>query len=381
MTSPCCNGTTVLVAGIDTIKQKNLYQLVGLTQRGYRFVVVTTDWNGTSIPLTRDINGITVRVVQLHRVRRDLIRLTIHALRDDRVTLAEVYPYSLFNFIFAVLVKAWRKPLLLIARGEEWRYLTKEKPFLQRFWFRLTYALADGVLYKETYMRDLFDTWGIKRKWLLPNAIDLPRKVRLHRPRECHFLFLNSMKAHRHPELALAAFIELCSERRLRRGSPIKMTVVGLLREKTNNVAIASKEAQLHAMIAGLDVPIELHPWTKEPEQWFDNADVFLLPADVVYVNYALLEAMGRGIPAIIQDSPSADLLVTEGEDGYIVPLAKDAWKMKMAQFIDDTELRIRMGAAARRKVAERYSTEPYLYAYERIYEELMGRKVERNDA
>jgi glycosyltransferase involved in cell wall biosynthesis len=366
------NGKTVLILGIDTIRQKNLYQLAGLTRLGYRFVVVTTDLNNTSLPLTRDLKGINVYVVQPHRVRRDLVRLTIRAMRQYRVALVELYPYSLFNFILAVLAKVSRKPLLLIARGEEWGYLTKEKPFLQRFWFRLTYAVADGVLYKETYMSDLFDNWAIKRRWLLPNAIDLPQTVRLHRPRECHFLFLNSIKTFRHPEVSLAAFLELCSERGLRWGSPVRMTVVGLLGEKVN-AAGAAKEARMHAMIAGLDVPVELQPWTKEPESWLDHADVFLLPADVVFVNYALIEAMGRGMPAIIQDAPSADLLVTDGEDGYILPLIKDAWKMKMAGLMDDTDLRARMGAAARRKVAERYSTGAYLAAYGRIYEELVG--------
>jgi glycosyltransferase involved in cell wall biosynthesis len=366
------NDVTVLVTGIDTIRQKNLYQLAGLSRRGYRFVVVTTDWTGTSLQLTDGHEGILVRIVHPHRVRRDLLRLTINALRRDRIVVAEVYPDSFWNFLCALLVKAWRKPLLLVARGEEWFYLTKGMSRFQRVWFRLTYALADGVLYKETYMSDMLYAWGIRRRWLLPNAIDLPSVVRRQRPHECHFLFLNSIKTFRHPELPLAAFLELCAERGLRRGSSVRMSVVGLINEKAN-AAIAAKEARLRAMIAGLDVPIELRPWTNEPEHWLDKADIFLLPADVVFVNYALIEAMGRGIPAIVQNAPSANLVVTEGEDGYILPLDKDAWKTKMALLMDNADLRARMGAAARRKIAEHYSTETYLCAYERIYEELVG--------
>jgi len=344
-----CDKKTILVIGLDTIRQKNLYQLIGLLDRGYRFVVITTDWNSTSLVLTCGYGDINVRVAKLMHVRRDFLSLTIDALRRDKISLVELYPYSLLGFLCALLVKAWRKPLLIIARGEEWYYLTKEMSRSQRIWFRLTYALADGVLYKETYMRDLLDTWGIKRRWLLPNAIDLPKIVRQQKPDECHFIFLNSIKTFRHPEIPLSAFLELCAERGLRGNSLVRMSVVGFLNEKTNPL-VDAKETQLRSMIAGLDVPVEYGPWTATPEHWLDRADVFLLPADVVYVNYALLEAMGRGMPAIIQDAPNADLLVTDGEDGYILPLDKDVWKEKMAHFIDDASLRARMGASARRK-------------------------------
>lgn len=363
---------TVLIAGIDTIRQKNLHQLAGMSSRGYRFIVVTTDSSGASLLLTRGHPEINVDVARPGRVRRDLCLLTANALRKQSVMLAEVYPHCVWELLCALLVKMHRVPLLLIARGEEWYYMTKQMSFFRRLCFRLTYCLADGVLYKETYMRDLLDAWKIQRRWLLPNAISLPSATCNNRPTGCHFLYLNSIKEFRHPETPLKAFLELSAERGFRRGSKVKMTIVGL-QNSADHKPMLHKERVLYEMIAGLDVPVELHPWTNEPEPWLDDADVFLLPADVVYVNYALLEAMGRGMTAIVQDAPMADLLITQGVDGYILPLDKDAWKAKMAILIDDANLRARMGSAARRKVAEQYSIGSYLCSYERIYSELIG--------
>ena len=37
------NSITVLILGIETIKEKNLNQLIGLSRYGYQFVILTTD--------------------------------------------------------------------------------------------------------------------------------------------------------------------------------------------------------------------------------------------------------------------------------------------------------------------------------------------------
>jgi glycosyltransferase involved in cell wall biosynthesis len=101
---------------------------------------------------------------------------------------------------------------------------------------------------------------------------------------------------------------------------------------------------------------------------------VFLLPADVVFPNYSLLEAMSLGVPPIVQESNGSELIVTDGVDGYILPPEKHKWKECMLRLIEDVDLRKKMGEAARLKVTDMYSIDGYLKKYDKIYSSVLGR-------
>jgi len=151
------------------------------------------------------------------------------------------------------------------------------------------------------------------------------------------------------------------------------MNIVGFLGKKAPK-AVADREARVRMKIANKDVPIELHQWTTEPNIWFDDADVFLLPADVVFPNYSLLEAMSLGVPPIVQESNGSELVVTDEVDGYILPPEVHRWKECMLRLIEDADLRKKMGEAARLKVTDMYSIDGYLKKYDRIYRSVISR-------
>ncbi len=52
--------TTVLIAGIDTIRQKNVYQLQGLGDYGYRFIIVAVDPDGNSRDVTSGLDNVEI---------------------------------------------------------------------------------------------------------------------------------------------------------------------------------------------------------------------------------------------------------------------------------------------------------------------------------
>jgi glycosyltransferase involved in cell wall biosynthesis len=125
--------------------------------------------------------------------------------------------------------------------------------------------------------------------------------------------------------------------------------------------------------LANKDVPIELHQWTTDPRKWLQDADVFLLPADVVFLNYSLLEAMSLAVPPIVQESNGSELIVTDEVDGYILPPEKHRWKECMLRLIKDEDLRKKMGEAARLKVKSEFSIDGYLEKYDKIYRSVLG--------
>jgi glycosyltransferase involved in cell wall biosynthesis len=221
----------------------------------------------------------------------------------------------------------------------------------------------------ERFLRNIKEK---KRTWMLPNAIEVSGGAKPHGSNKCHFLFLNSLVSVRYPEIALDAFLDICQELNLTRNSNIRFNIVGFLGDKAPR-AVANKEAKLRAKLANKDVPIELHQWTTDPRKWLQDADVFLLPADVVFLNYSLLEAMSLAVPPIVQESNGSELIVTDEVDGYILPPEKHRWKECMLRLIKDEDLRKKMGEAARLKVKSEFSIDGYLEKYDKIYRSVLG--------
>jgi len=86
-------------------------------------------------------------------------------------------------------------------------------------------------------------------------------------------------------------------------------------------------------------------------------ADLFVLPALEGCMPVALLEAMAAGLPVVASDLAGHRELVAHNETGLLFPPGlADALTAAMTRLIDDPPLGKRLGAAARRVVAERYS-------------------------
>lgn len=88
----------------------------------------------------------------------------------------------------------------------------------------------------------------------------------------------------------------------------------------------------------------------------------------------SLIEACAIGRPIITTDNIGCRDVVTDGKNGYLVPV-KDAGTLadKIRELIDDKKLRIKMGKASR-KIAEReFSVEDVVKKHLDIYQELVS--------
>jgi len=302
----------------------------------------------------------------------------IRVLATRRIDVAELYPDSVIDMLLGVVIKVSRIPLVLNARGAEYDYVAGRMNTRRRTAFRITYWLGDFVIYKEPYMPSFLAQVGKRHVAMLPNAVNVPSLQRTHEGQSCAFLFLNTLKSFRHPELCLEAFLLLCDELGLNCNSPIRLFVVGLPNARNSNAEAQTKARALSDAIRGRSVPVELVEWTNEPSRWLSQADVLLLPADLVYLNYSLLEAMALGIPPIIQKAEAAEEIIAHGEEGFVLPRDARIWAEHMRLLLDPS-LRGELGAAARRKVQSKFSVEAYWNRYCRIYEEVIrGRRTNR---
>ena len=120
-----------------------------------------------------------------------------------------------------------------------------------------------------------------------------------------------------------------------------------------------SPEFEAAASAAGLRDRIEVHSLPDRPKlaRLIREAEMTILASEEEGFGIVVIEAMASGIPVIATRSGGPEEIVTEGEDGFLVPL-DDATEVARcaAMLLDDRELNLRMGAAGRRKALTRYS-------------------------
>lgn len=113
-------------------------------------------------------------------------------------------------------------------------------------------------------------------------------------------------------------------------------------------------------------------PATEIPA-WLRASDAYTLTSPSEGFPCALLEAMSAGLPSVVSAIPANLQLVEDGVHGYTVPFDDpDAIGGAMERLLGDREQCRSMGAAARQRVLENYSTEKVIARYEALFAEVL---------
>lgn len=132
-----------------------------------------------------------------------------------------------------------------------------------------------------------------------------------------------------------------------------------------------------------LQVQIEklnLHDKVKLLGQWDEipellaASDVFVLPSRWEGLPMALLEGMMAGLPVIATRVEGVDEVVQPGEHGLLVPLESPVeLAQAILQLLRSPQDRQRMGAAARERVLNSYTTDRMCESYLQVIEQGLG--------
>lgn len=134
-------------------------------------------------------------------------------------------------------------------------------------------------------------------------------------------------------------------------------------------------EARARAL--GLAGRVDFLGFHDDVERYLGAADVFALSSSIEGLPNALLEAMGVGLPAVATRIGGALEALGEREGaggGLLVPPGDGpAMGEALAALLGDAERRARLGAAARRRIEERFALEAVAPRYVALYRELLG--------
>jgi glycosyltransferase involved in cell wall biosynthesis len=102
------------------------------------------------------------------------------------------------------------------------------------------------------------------------------------------------------------------------------------------------------------------------------GADVFVLPSLIEGIPGVILEAAAQGVPTVATSVGSVDEAVLDGQTGKLVASGdKEGFVSAVVGLLHDSELRSRMGAAARQFAKERYDMAEIVSRFEALYERL----------
>jgi len=127
--------------------------------------------------------------------------------------------------------------------------------------------------------------------------------------------------------------------------------------EAFSRAALPASELLLVGAIIGSDAPWRATPGVRHVAAvpraalpaLYASASVYVLPSLAEGFPLTQMEAMAMGLPVIVSENTSAYDVVTDGENGYVVPIRDaDAIAERLRLLHAAPDLRARMGAAAR---------------------------------
>ena len=131
--------------------------------------------------------------------------------------------------------------------------------------------------------------------------------------------------------------------------------------------------ATLRALAAELGVSERLHlpGFRRDVGDVLAALDVFVISSDREGLANAMLEAMAAGIPVVSTPVSGADEALEPFPDGTapgeIVPPEPEAIAASLRRLLANRDARRTMGATGRRRVAERFSAEAMVDAWEAV--------------
>ena len=266
--------------------------------------------------------------------------------------LSEVIIAGLASFVFSI-------PVVVVCRGSDLRGWESHRTG-RKIVTTLVLRQAKLVLLKELYMRELIVEHRLCRTEKLVDIHNSVPAALLRQdkfdPQSNTFVFLNSFHPMRNVDVLLRAFRVVTDHR-----DEARLKLIGsTIGQKGFSPFDEAHERALMALVDQLQIApyVEILPF--RPAAWTEvrAALAFVLPADVVWLNNALLEAMAYGIPPIVSDTRGVDRIIEHRGNGLICMVEPEALAEQLIFSLNHRSDMIKMSRNAKVTIQERFLTE-----------------------
>ena len=331
----------VIILNLDTLKEKNKYQF-SVFKKKYIFIAFAyfknTKFKHPSNCLVKNYRkSLFARLIQI---------LKIILFLKNKIHHVEIYTGNGTFFVLENLVcRIARIPVLIVERGSPLRDLDKKYNLLAKNLRKQVYRCAEYIWIRELWMVKALSELHIRDYFFLSNAVKVPKQFNFNPCKKIKFIWCNSLKIWRNPEW----FVSACTNPELLNH---KAVMLGLLDKNPTLHNIQERIFKIKSQ------NLDILPF-QDPSLFYLDAMFFVLPADIVYLNFSLLEAMSYGVVPIISDVEGAREIVDNGVDGFVIPHSQDALLYAMIKAATmDSETYMRLSKNARQKIINKFSIE-----------------------
>lgn len=274
------------------------------------------------------------------------ILAVLRSLKPEVVITTGFNPTHLFAYAWARLHGA-RHVAMTDGTLESERTLS----CLHRWIRRRVFSHSDAYIGASDGAMRLFQSYGVpagamfKSHLCTDNGLFLDAALQAKR---FDFIFCGRFVAAKNPTFAL----EVARDVALRLGRRVAIVFVGS----------GELEAKIRAFADGLADQVETtfagFAQQEDLPEWYQSSRVLLFPTLWDPWGVVANEACAAGVPVLISPAAgSAGELIGDGENGYVLPLEKEAWVSAAVRLLSDEPLYATMAARGRERVAE-YSFE-----------------------
>ena len=298
----------VLVLNLDLVKNKNIFQFNEMKIFGYEYVVfsylgLNGLFNDVEFKNYKYKTNIFFRVSQIFK----------YMIKNKKnIHHVELYTGAgSFLVIEYLLSKLFFIPVVVVERGSPLKDLNSYYKGIGNWGRKFIFRFANKVWIRELWMIDELTKIRKKEYFFLSNAISVSDRYNFSSSKEITFSWMNSLKKWRN----VPWFIDILNN------SDFKYTkniLMGLINSKNKDVA-SQEEYVIDSKLDNLAVYN-----FGDPDRFAYDAKFFILPADIVYLNFSLIESMGKGIVPIVSDVDGARDIVEDGVSGFIAPHSKE---------------------------------------------------------
>lgn len=287
--------------------------------------------------------------------------------REGKVSLVEVYHHGDW-FVLHLLVrllKAAQIPYVTVYTGRELLNWDSHRRY-ERIIIREIASGSSALFYKEPYMVSRMAEANLgyeNRRHEFRNGLSPMRpNISPDYTSRC-IVFLNSFKSFRRIPFLISEF-----EGVVRAIPDARLHLVGY--RNRSELSLAEEAVGRH----GLQDSVSISPFSPDGILALNRASLFVLPADHVYLNNSVLEAMASGIPVLLnRDAPWVERIVPSEDVGFLAAVDDGAWAARIAELLVDPSRLETVGRGGQEFVRKEFTLESIVDDLEAVYKRILG--------